>query len=410
MRHFALVLSFMLSIVFLQAQTLARFEVSAGDYDRKNVFVNSPVQLTAASLENGLQLFEVTDKGEYAVSFQIEQGPDYKIWWQVEGLLKEGNIRVFELRAKDKKSNYSEVPIRKDDEAYILFNGNLPVLHYNHAKAELPEGVDTAYSRSGFIHPLFSPAGKVLTSIQPPDHIHHYGLWNAWTRTQFMGKQVDFWNLGDKQGRVDFAGTISTIQGDVFQSLKTLHQHVALKDEGGGDIALNEELEVRVFDSGKDINIIDYTTSFNCAHPEGIFLEEYRYGGFVFRGSEKWNGYTVQMLTSEGHNQDNSDGHPAKWCLVNETGNNPSGILIMSHPVNFNHPEPLRTWDKGANGGQANVFINFSPIRNRSWEMVYGNRYTFQYRVITFDGQWTKEQAEEAWLNFSNPPKVKGMQ
>ncbi|WP_062127859.1 PmoA family protein [Geofilum rubicundum] len=389
---------------------MARFEVSAGDYDRKDVFVHAPVQLTAACLENGLELFEVTDNGEYAVAFQLEEGKHPRLWWQVEGRLKQGSIRFFELRAGDKKSNDSATSIRKNDVSYILFNGFQPVLQYNHAKAALPDGVDTAYSRSGFIHPLYSPSGKILTMIQPPDHMHHYGLWNAWTRTQFKGKSVDFWNLGDKQGRVDYAGTISTIQGDVFQSLKTLQQHVAFNDKGGSDVALNEELEVRVFNAGRDLNRVDYISSFNCAQPEGLFLEEYRYGGFVFRGSEKWNGYTVQILTSEGRHQDNSDGHPAQWCMVNETGKQPSGILIMSHPANFNHPEPLRTWDRGSNGGLANIFINFCPIRNRSWEMVFGQRYTMQYRVVTFDGRWTKEQAEQEWVDFAHPPTVKVMQ
>jgi hypothetical protein len=410
MRYLSLFLGFMFSIAHLQAQSIERFEVSGGDYDRKDVFVSAPVQLTAASLENGLELFEVTDNGEYAVAFQMDEAQHLHIWWQVEGNLKKGRVRVYELRVGDKKTNYSATSIRKNDQSYILFNGYRPVLHYNHAKAALPEGVDMAYSRSGYIHPLFSPSGKILTTIQPPDHIHHYGLWNAWTRTQFKGKPVDFWNLGDKQGRVDYAGTISTLQGEVFQSLTTLHHHVAFKEDGAGDLALKEELEVRVFNTGKDLNVIDYKTSFGSAHSDGIQLEEYRYGGFAFRGNEKWNGYTVQMLTSEGRHQDNSDGLPAKWCMVNETGKQPSGILIMSHPANFNHPEPLRIWDRGSNGGQANIFINFSPIRTRDWEMVFGQTYTLIYRVITFDGRWTREQAEQEWINFSNPPTIRVIQ
>lgn len=410
MRHLSLLLSFWLLMACLQAQTIARFEVDAGDTDRKDIFVNAPVQLTAACRDNGMQLFEVSDKVQTSIPFQIEQTEELRIWWQVEGILKQGDIRIFELRAGGKKTEDAKVPIQKDDQSYILFNSKQPVLHYNYAKAPLPEGVDKAYARSGYIHPLFSPSGKMLTTIQPPDHIHHYGLWNAWTRTQFKGRQVDFWNLGEKQGRVDYIRTILTDQGEVFQSLKTMHHHVALKEKGGSDLALKEELEVRVFCTDKDFNVIDYTTSFYCAHPDGILLEEYRYGGFAFRGSEAWSGHSVEMLTSEGHNQDNSDGHPAKWCMINEKGNNPSGILIMSHPANYNHPEPLRTWDAKANGGQANIFINFSPIRTRNWEMTFGQPYTLQYRVITFDGRWTREDAEQAWIDFSNAPTVKVLQ
>jgi hypothetical protein len=50
MRHLSLMLSFLLSIVHLQAQTIARFEVDAGDIDRSDLFVNVPLKLTAGNL------------------------------------------------------------------------------------------------------------------------------------------------------------------------------------------------------------------------------------------------------------------------------------------------------------------------------------------------------------------------
>ena len=65
----------------------------------------------------------------------------------------------------------------------------------------VPEGVREIFSLSGFIHPLQSPGGEVLTRIQAPDHWHHYGIWNPWTHTEFEGDTVDFWNIGSRQGR-----------------------------------------------------------------------------------------------------------------------------------------------------------------------------------------------------------------
>ncbi len=410
MKHLLLLLFISISTFSLWGQTIARFEADAGITDRRNVYVNAHIKNEHKYKDKYFQLFEVVENGEKQVPVQIAQSDELRVWWKIEGPLKQGKIRFFELRISDTKPDNIKTSIQKNDQSYVLFNGYQPVLYYNHAKASLPEGVDTAYSRSGYIHPLFSPSGKILTMIQPPNHIHHYGLWNAWTRTIFKGQQVDFWNLGDKQGRVDYTGTISTIQGDIFQSLTTLHHHIAIDDKNTGSKALNEELEIKVYNTGRRVNMIDYTTTYNCAHRDGLFLEEYRYGGFVFRGNENWNGNTVDILTSEGRNQDNSDGHRARWCLINEKGENPSGILILSHPTNFNYPEPLRTWDSQANGGQSNIFINFCPIRNRSLEMVFGNPYTMQYRIITFDGRRTKEQAEHEWLNFSNSPQIKVVQ
>src|SRR5690606_42107088 len=45
----------------------------------------------------------------------------------------------------------------------------------------------SAYGRSGFIHPLWSPKGQVLTRVQPEDHYHHYGIWNPWTQLNYEG-------------------------------------------------------------------------------------------------------------------------------------------------------------------------------------------------------------------------------
>jgi len=55
------------------------------------------------------------------------------------------------------------------------------LLQYNFGITMPPAGINEAYKRSGYIHPLYTPHGQVLTRIQPPDHYHHYGIWNPWT-------------------------------------------------------------------------------------------------------------------------------------------------------------------------------------------------------------------------------------
>ena len=80
-----------------------------------------------------------------------------------------------------------------------------PLLTYVHAETPAPEGQDPLYKRSAYIHPLRSPGGEILTRIQPPDHFHHYGIWNPWTHTHFGEDTVDFWNLALGQGTVRFA-------------------------------------------------------------------------------------------------------------------------------------------------------------------------------------------------------------
>ena len=164
--------------------------------------------------------------------------------------------------------------------------------------------------------------------------------------------------------------------------------------------AIFETLEIRVFHKKESMYVVDYISAFECANDEGIVLEEYRYGGFVFRGNENWGPKSVNLITSEGKNQSDSDGERARWCLVTETGENNSGILMLSHPKNFNHPEPLRTWNKESNNGFGNIFVNFCPIRNRNWILQAGREYVMRYRIITFDFKMDVDMAEKLWKEY----------
>lgn len=73
----------------------------------------------------------------------------------------------------------------KVDSVLTISSGAMKLLTYQFKTVYPPKGIDTAYKRSGFIHPLYTPHGQVLTRIQPPDHYHHYGIWNPWTHTLF---------------------------------------------------------------------------------------------------------------------------------------------------------------------------------------------------------------------------------
>ncbi|MHC4463847.1 MAG: DUF6807 family protein [Planctomycetota bacterium] len=65
------------------------------------------------------------------------------------------------------------------------------VLQYNHALVPPPESKSENCTRSGFIHPLWSPYGNILTEMHPPDHIHHMGIWMPWTNAEFEGRKIE---------------------------------------------------------------------------------------------------------------------------------------------------------------------------------------------------------------------------
>ena len=271
-----------------------------------------------------------------------------------------------------------------------------------------PEGVDSAYQRSGFIHPLWSPGGEVLTRIQPPDHYHHYGIWAPWTRTHINGREVDFWNLAKKHGTVRFAGLSGITEGAVFCEFKVKQDHIDFGSDNSKQIAINEELTVRAWNIGDGAWMIDYTSEQNTPLDSGILLDAYRYGGGLgFRATERWTKENCTVLTSEGKTRKDADGTKARWCSVEgESTNGRSGVVFMDNPQNREFPEPMRVWPLNANSNRGDMFFEFCPIRHNSWKFKKGETYRLKYRMFVFDGNVSSSEAEALWQAFGNPPEV----
>ena len=291
------------------------------------------------------------------------------------------------------------------DSVLTIRSGNNKLLVYQFNTVYPPAGQDSNYKRSGFIHPLYAPHGQVLTRIQPPDHYHHYGIWNPWTHTVFEKDTIDFWNIKGRTGTVRFAKLIAQTARPGFAEYTALHEHVVFKKDGSEKIALDEWQTVRVYEPNQnnDAYIVDITSSMTCASQSPLLIVAYRYGGFGWRATEYWDKDNSEMLTSEGKTRDNTDNTKAKWIIVYGAlpGNDEGGIVMLSHPSNYNHPEPLRIWDKKANGGRGDVFANFATTKDKDWLLEPGKTYTLKYRLVVFNGKYDAKKAAAAWEAFA---------
>jgi hypothetical protein len=391
------------------AQLIARFSIQTGN---KNFDVPASICLDniTALPDSALQLKEINGNTSNIITFQIENGNQRYLWWMI-GKNNSGTKRVFELyKNTSPELTHANAPMQlvNEDGNIVITAFNKKVLQYNCRIHYPPQGVDSSFKRSGFLHPLWSPSGNVLTQINPPDHYHHMGIWNPWTHVLFDQKEIDFWNLGDKKGTVRFSNFIGTYNGDVYAGFKALQQHIAfnLPAPGMETTAMNETWDVRVYNAGKKIWLIDFTSSLNCATDSAVILKEYRYGGFGFRASGEWDNANSSVLTSEGKNRKAADASTARWCLIDgDMQKGHSGILFMGYPTNYNFPEPMRVWPEDANK-RGDVFFSFSPTRNKDWPLYPGKNYVLKYRMLVYDGTITQQQAEEAWKSFATPPKI----
>ena len=354
-----------------------------------------------------LVLYEVKGTSMTEIPFQIETGQVRRIHWFITGIVKPGEKRVFQL-VQGKSAGRNGVETSVQDGALIIKEGDKNLLQYYFKTVYPPEGIDTSYRRSGFIHPLWSPHGQVLTRIQPPDHYHHYGIWNPWTHVAYEGDTIDFWNINTKQGTVRFANFVAIDEGPVYAEYDALHEHVVFKKSGGTKVAMNELQSVRVYrlQENQDYFAVDFYIQLNCADESPVKLLEYRYAGLGWRTTEKWDNKNSMVLTSEGKTRKDADGSKARWCIVQgEIDNDYAGVVMMSFPTNYNFPEPLRIWPENQYN-RGDMFANFCPTKDMDWLLEPRQNYFLKYRFLVFNGKIDKEKAESAWYYFAYPPKV----
>jgi len=270
-----------------------------------------------------------------------------------------------------------------------------PVLTYHTETVSPPEGMDKVYARSGFIHPLYSPSGKVLTDDFPIGHVHQHALYSAWTRATFKHEMVDFWNQADGSGNAEHfkvSGiTKSSFEVDLLQTSNT------------SGPAIREKWAVRVIDSS-DPFIVDVEVEQECATGEEVYLHPYHYGGFAFRGSSHWNKEderhfegSMQVLTSDGIAEIAESNHTRpRWIAVyGPIDGTDSGLVFMNHPTSFRHPQPVRVHP-------TMPYFVFSPVVEGSFILQPGLTYNASYRIVAFDGVPNAERIEKWYEEYTN--------
>lgn len=391
-------------------ESICLFNVAIGNIDRYETVASISLDEITFVPDSDLTLYEIAGNERILTDFQTEiSGNKRYLHWILTGNSKKGTERRYELilEKSGSKTNQSPVSIINSDGGYeFIFNGK-KILKYNSQIVRPPKGVDISYSRSGFISPLYAPDQSILTRIPNfnSDHLHHYGLWSAFKKTRFQGKEIDFFAPQFKQGTLRHAGIISMNEGPIFSKLTVLLEHVAWPYTDQETIAISESMEIKVYNNHQGRHLIDLISQYRSM--DSLVVEKYNYGGFSFRATDLWTRENTTIFTSEGLNRDEADGKRSKWCVVTgETSTSKVSIEFMSNPLNYNHPEPMRVWPSNVNKGIGNIFINYCPTRNTNWFLSPGNSYSLKYRVLVIDGTINADEAEKAWNEFANPVKT----
>jgi hypothetical protein len=367
-------------------------EINAGELDRVNSIISFDVPLEFVP-----GMYYLTDENG---SQQIIQVDDRQMGWTIIDSMKAGERRKFRLSPKTIGISESDTFIEATtDSATISFRiNNSSVLTYFYRESEIPEGVETVFRRAGYMHPVRTPAGFTVTHDFPEDHFHHYGIWSAWTRVEFDGREPDFWNVGGATGRVEAESLAQIWEGAVQSGFQAHHRFIDLT--GSEPVtALREQWNVRVYNVSQNYHVFDLEVVQTTATNNPIRLPEYRYGGIGFRGPDDWNGEDkAYFLTSEGRERINGHATRARWCHIGGYINGHlAGIAIMDHPDNFRHPQSMRIHPNYP-------FFNYAPVQLGDMSIEPGAPYKTLYRYIVYDGEPDVEELERIWNDFAAPP------
>ncbi len=284
--------------------------------------------------------------------------------------------------------------------------GGAPVLEYRTDKDALPrDGIDAKYKRAGYIHPLFSPAGKVVSGDYPSNHTHHHGIWSPWTKTQFQGRKPDFWNMQERTGTVEFAGIERTGNGAVNGGFMARHRMIDLSAPTP-IAALDETWEVTVYDvrgAALSMRVFDLAITQTCATGDPLLLPHYHYGGLGYRGPDQWNGKSnFTVLTSEGEtDRTKANTTRVRWIFTGGAveGDAKAGVAVFGHPNNFRAPQPVRVHPEMP-------YWSITPSQLGDWSIEPGKPYVAHYRFITVDGVPTRAQLEACWNGYATRATV----
>jgi hypothetical protein len=284
-----------------------------------------------------------------------------------------------------------------------------PAFDYRMDKNAVPRpDIKPEFKRAGYIHPVFSPAGKIVTDDYPSNHVHHHGIWSPWTKTQFQGRSPDFWNMGAKTGAEDFVALDRTWNGPVHGGF-TARLHMIDLSAPSPVVALNETWQVTAYNVPVvpivgPVRVFDLVITQTCATSDPVLLPNYHYGGFGFRGADQWNGpgEAALFLTSEGVTDriagNNTRG---RWCyLGGRIDGEIAGTAILGHPENFRAPQPMRLHPNMP-------YMSFVPQQLGDFAIEPGKPYVARFRFVASDGPPDRRKIDALWNGYALSAVVK---
>jgi hypothetical protein len=228
------------------------------------------------------------------------------------------------------------------DASLGLWQGERPVLVFNHRDVQPPDGVK-APPHSNYVHPLYGLDGEVLTDDFPADHVHHRGLHWAWPHVKVGDNPRDM-SLWKYEGiRYRFERWLAQEAAANVATLGVENSWVV-----GDKAVLREEARLVVHAATDDGRAIDLTFKWTPEEPITLSGAEGKsYGGLVLRYAPREE--TVITVPS-GRATEDLLTTKLPWADLTakfKGADSPSGAAVFVDPQHPNAPLEWMTRDYG---------------------------------------------------------------
>lgn len=307
-----------------------------------------------------------------------------------------------------RKQQSGELLLEADERVISVRQRDRLVLAYNLVAPALPQGLDPQLQHSGFLHPVASPSGAVVTAVYPADHAHQNGIFAAWTKSVWNERSLNFWDLAAGTGRVLHSRVLKTAASDAGVSFEVELVHRA-EQPPVVDI-LRERWRVLVRHSDQTCHDFEIVSVQQNQTTLPLQLLQYHYGGFAIRGPVEWllpkdtdkvssdagAREGASILNDAGSDREAANHQHSRWvAMTGRQGGQPVTVVMLCHADNFRAPQAVRVHP-------TKPYFVFSPAVDGDFVIEAGKPFESRYRFLVLDGVPDPERINEVWTSWNS--------
>ena len=255
---------------------------------------------------------------------------------------------------------------------------------------QLRPGVDPKYTRSCYIHPLYSLDGReILTEDFPQDHMHHRGLFWTWPVAKTRGLDTQTWHPSDPALRQHF---VRWLERRAEPGGAALSAENAWKLDGSEVVAL-EQVTLSVLPAEGAGRAIDVEIVLQAVggplELRGAPDQDKGYGGLCLRGAPLFTG--AVMTTDKGPLEKDVTNVPYRWADISTPERGVAVFVSPDHP-GFPIPWLIRN--------------SYAGVLNPSWPgndttiLQPGSPVSLRYRVYIHRGDAVSGKVTQAYSDY----------